>query len=176
MLLLTATLFAASGAFPTYENFAESQQTGEFCATLEYLQEDPAAYVHLCYTPGKGNTFFVLCSVSCTLRCFSSGCLSSKKKAMSVTQCLIIAQSFLYAHCAICNQGVCCASFTTRICIQSVVFHTCFLLPHLFHCHCRYLHRGTPPKMSTLHHAERNYKECDTSRRGARGSIFCYIM
>ena len=95
---------------------------------------------------------------------------------MSVTQCLIIAQSFLYAHCAICNQGVCCASFTIRICIQSVVFHTCFLLPHLFHCHCRYLHRGTPPKMSTLHHAERNSKECDTSRRGARGSIFCYIM
>ena len=87
VLLLTATLFAASGAFPTYENFAESQQTGEFCATLEYLQEDPAAYVHLCYTPGKGNTLFVfLYSVSCTLRCFSSGCHSSKK-AMSVTQC-----------------------------------------------------------------------------------------
>ena len=46
----------------------------------------------------------------------------------------------------------------------------------LFHYHCRYLHRGTSPKMSTLHHAERNSKECDTSRRGARGSIFCYIM
>ena len=66
VLLFTATLFAVSGAFPTSEKFAEGQQTGEFCATLEYPQEDPAAYVHLCYTPGEGNTFFVLSSVNCT--------------------------------------------------------------------------------------------------------------
>ena len=56
VLLFTATLFAICGAFPTYEKISRGQQSNEFCATLVHPQNDSAAYVHLCYTPRKGNT------------------------------------------------------------------------------------------------------------------------
>ena len=50
LLLATATLFVVCSPFPT----VGGQQSSEFCTTLAYPQEAPAAYVHLCYTPGKG--------------------------------------------------------------------------------------------------------------------------
>lgn len=56
VLLFTATLFAIGGTFPTYEKIARDQQSNEFCATVAYSQDDLVAYVHLCYTPRKGNT------------------------------------------------------------------------------------------------------------------------
>ena len=52
VLLFTATLFVVYSAFPT----VGGQQSNEFCTTLAYPQDAPAAYVHLCYTPGKGIT------------------------------------------------------------------------------------------------------------------------
>ena len=52
VLLFTATLFVVCSAFPT----VGGQQSNELCKTLAYPQDAPAAYVHLCYTPGKGIT------------------------------------------------------------------------------------------------------------------------
>ena len=54
--LFTATLFVVCSAFPLYEKSARGQQSNNFCATLAYPQRNPAAYVHLCHTPGQGIT------------------------------------------------------------------------------------------------------------------------
>ena len=39
-----------------FDKLTKGQESNNFCATLAYPQRDPAAYVHLCYTPREGTT------------------------------------------------------------------------------------------------------------------------
>ena len=109
VLLFIATLFPICGAFPTYEKIARGQQSNEFCATVAYPQDDPAAYVHLCYTPGKGITrsLSALSSVIRTPRCWNLGCLSPNNSHVDDSVLIHLRQNVLHARCAIYSQCVC---------------------------------------------------------------------
>lgn len=96
VLLFTATLFAVCGAFPTYEKISRGQQSNEFCATLVHPQNDSAAYVHLCYTPRKGNT-----------RCLSVKSTPTSAFEFSPRNSHVDDSVSNHTHCAIYSQCVC---------------------------------------------------------------------
>ena len=90
------------------------------------------------------------------------GCLSPKNSHVDDSVLNHLRQNVLHAHCAIYSQCVCCAClrFIGRIYMQPVMY-SCFCSFSSYYC-CRYLHCGRPSKMFTLHHAERNFNDCDT--------------
>lgn len=155
VLLFTATLFAICGAFPTYEKVSRGQQSNEFCATLVHPQNDSAAYVHLCYTPRKGNTRCL--SVKSTPT--SAFEFSPRNSHVEDSMSNHLRQNVWHAHSRRNLQSVrllCLSCFIGRI-----LHAVCYV--HYYFCFfCRYLHRGRASKMFTLHHAERNSNDCDT--------------
>ena len=134
VLLFTATLFVVCSAFPT----VGGQQSNEFCTTLAYPQDAPAAYVHLCYTPGKGITrilnFVTIPDFLLVCTCVLSMC--------SPCKCNLLSR----------------AGFASGSLFSVLHILLFFLLDY----YCRYLYLGIPSKMFTLQHAERNCSECDT--------------
>ena len=158
VLLFTATLFAICGAFPTYKKISRGQQSNEFCATLVHPQNDSAAYVHLCSTPRKGNARCL--SVKSTPT--SAFEFSPRNSHVDDSVSNHLRQNVWHAHSLRNLQSV------RLLCLSCFIDFTCsllcilLLLLLLLYYYCRYLHRGRPSKMFTLHHAERNSNDCDT--------------
>ena len=75
VLLFTATLYSVCSAFP----IVGDQQSNELCASLAYPQDAASVYVHLCNTPGKGNTrthFCVLLYTQLYSQCVRRVCIN----------------------------------------------------------------------------------------------------
>ena len=78
VLLFTATLYSVCSAFP----IVGDQQSNELCASLAYPQDAASVYVHLCNTPGKGNTRTHFCVLLYT-QLYSQVCSPCMHKLLS---------------------------------------------------------------------------------------------
>ena len=129
--LFTATLFVVCSAFPLYEKSARGQQSNSFCATLAYPQSNPAAYVHLCYTPGEGISLYKRACVFNTTRqtrLTSRVCMQSYIPPSSplLLQVLASRQTFLDVYPPVCRTQL---QWMWHLAMGSTRF--CFLQHHV---------------------------------------------